>query len=565
MVSYPRPVYRLSQALLGLVLLCVAVDWMHLWWPVLTDPGLQIDDARTHLVGYHQFERDPGLVGDPVAGACMAMQPWLVRLFYQLVTPVTGLFSAAKWAQLLCVLIALAAAVVVARSRRWGLAAGALLAAFSLVFPWWVGGTPRQFGPPLLAMYIAGTLARRPRVRYSAALLASGTYPSAAMLMLATEGLLVLPYFWKEPWRLWRARAVKFACLAAVCAAFVLLPRPGSKSLGPVIILAEARSNPDYCNGARRLNMTLSANPFSKSIREVLFVFGFVPVNPDTKEKAGALRVAAAWVGLAGVGWLVISRRVRIPISAPAFWLAGATLYWLACHLAYRLYLPNRYSEYGMGTGAIAFLIGILVQTRIPRRPAWIHRSLGNLAAAGCVAGLWLAWGKSDRFSGTANIARAPHAALYEYARSLPGETRFGSHPYDGDDIPFWAGRASLCGYELDQPFFTGSWRNSVERTRATFAALYATDTAAVITFCDRWQITHLLLRPDRYREDFRKRAKYCDPFDEENRARLRRIPRGHLVLAEPPDDAVVFRDDRFTVVEVAGLRRAWGAAAASH
>lgn len=548
-----------------MAVVCAAgVGWVAHWWPELTDCGIQIDDVRTHLVGYHRFEREPTLVDDPVSGACMAMQPWLVRLLYQIVTPLTGLACAAKWVQLLCVLISVAAAFIVARSPRWGLAGGALLGAFGLVFPWWIGGTPRQFGPPLLALYMAGALTRRHRVRFAAALIAAGTYPSASILMLATEGLIALIRARKEPWHLWRTRVVRATFMGAACAALALLPKPGQGALGPVITLAEAKINPDYRDGARRLDLEVSANPVSKSILEVLFEFGLIPTNPDTKERAGAVRLAASWLTLLALAWLTIRGRIRIPAAAMAFFVAGTVCYWLACLFAYRLYLPNRYSEYGMGVGGTALLMGLLVQTRVLMRRPILNRAIGNLAAAACIGALWFCWGTAERFSGSANIAR-DRAALYDFVASLPLDARIASHPYDGDDIPFWAGRATLCGYELDQPFFTRAWHNSVERTRAAFAALYATDRSHVISFCDQWRITHLLLRPDRYRDDFRKRAKYCDPFDAENKRRLRPIRREQIVLAEPPAAAVVFRDDRFLLVDATLLRRAWGPPPPAH
>ncbi len=552
--------YRLSVVLLAVVLAGVAADWLRVWWPVLTDPGLQIDDARTHLVGYHRFARDPLLTGDPVTGACLAMQPWLARLFYMAATPAVGLHAAAKVAQALCVAIGVMAAVLLARSRRWGLAAGAILGMASLIFPWWIGGTPRQFGPPLLALYIAGALARRMRVRFGAAVIAAGIYPSATILMLVTEGLLTLWRFRRTPRSRWPRLAAPAVAMAAACAALALLPKPGREALGPVVTLAEAKTNPDYRDGARRLILDISPNPISKSILEVVYEIGLLPVNPDDGERRALPHLVGAWLGVAMLAWLVATRRIRVPAAAPAFWIAGAALYWLACVVAFRLYLPQRYSEYGIGTGGIACLIGLLTQTRIPKRPAYIHRSVANFLVAACLAGLWIAWGRTDRFGDIANTARAPHAALYDLAASLPEDARFASHPYDGDDIPFWSGRASLCGYELDQPFFTSAWRASVERTRATFAALYATDRAEVLAFCARWNVTHLLLRPDRYRDDFRKRAKYCDPFDAENKALLREIDRERLALLDPPGEAIIFRDHKFLVVDVAALRAAWAA-----
>ena len=142
----------------------------------------------------------------------------------------------------------------------------------------------------------------------------------------------------------------------------------------------------------------------------------------------------------------------------------------------------------------------------------------------------------------------------------LPIDALIAAHPNDGDEAPFWAGRASVVGYETLQPWLTGSWAKQRARSEATLRALYATDHATVLDYCTTHHVTHLLLNDDRYGADFRQRAKLFEPFDTMLRGLLARVTAADLVLAELPSDTVVARAGRFRIVDVAKLSAAWSA-----
>ena len=90
-------------------------------------------------------------------------------------------------------------------------------------------------------------------------------------------------------------------------------------------------------------------------------------------------------------------------------------------------------------------------------------------------------------------------AALFEFLRNTPSNTRIACHPYDGDDVPFRSGRPTTGEYETLQPWFVESWRRHKELIKEVLTALYAADLKALIAFYRKERITHLLLNTDRY------------------------------------------------------------------
>ncbi len=558
--------HRLSLLVLAAALVSFAVPWTIRSWGALFDPGVQTDDARTHLVGFHKFTPGAPLANDPVTANCLAMQPLLPRLLGSALAPLTGVYGLAKVFQFLSLAIVGLAAWVLARSRRAGPGASAMVILSAVGFPWWIGGTPRHFGVPLLALWIAGAVSGRFPIRALAAVLSAGIYPVATLIILAAEGLLALAGCFAPP----HARRVRHLAASAgmlgACALVIGAGRAGNRDLGPVITRAAIAAEPAYYAGIPQIATPPPLTPFTEGVLEYLAIFDPRPRTGDdaTNRWAGTPAAILAWALVAALAWALAARRIPLPAPAAALFGGSVICYWTAAALAFRLYLPQRYPEYGFGAAAAAFVISSLGGLRAPRRSFLAQQTVRNFLGAAFVAGFWMLWGGNYEPSEGANIRREDHAALYDFLNTLPPDSRLASHPNDGDDIPFWGRRAALCGFELDQPYYSLLWREAFARAWDGLRAMYATDRKDMLRIADRHKITHLLAVPARYGEDFRKRGRYERLPPADVKAFLKTLRREDLVLREPPPEAIVFRDNRFSVIEVARLRAAWNSPADS-
>jgi hypothetical protein len=526
---------------------------------LLFDPLVQADDARTYLFPVHRHGEGI-LTGDPLAADMALYTPPLLRALYAVLVPWTGLHAAAKVVQGLCFAVVLAAGWTLLRARRAGLAGAVLLVFLFLHTPFVVnrtaGGLPRSFAFPAIALWTAGALGGRARVRVAGVLLAAATYPVAMLILLAAEGLFVLRSGFR-PTRAMRRRLGRVALLAVACAAvlggFVLGEGRGDR----VHSAEEARREPAFGprgrlsvfpldDGGAGLVAALNA-PF---VASRLLGKGAGPVGR-------ALATATPLVLFAVLLLFVWTGLSPPPSGAAALLIGTIAVYVLAIALAFRLYAPDRYASYGGTAVALAlplWTLGLLAPRLRGERRAVVR----NAAALAFVAAVWVVCGDGVVPRNGVDLDGRTDASLYEFARGLPVESRIAAHPRDGDDLPLWAGRATVAGYETLQPWYVDSWRRQKERTKRLFAALYATDRETVLRFAEEEGVTHLLLRPDRYRQDFRSHARLFEPFDAYTARLLAGVARRDLVLAGVPAEAVVFRDRRFLVVDAARLRSLW-------
>ena len=161
-----------------LVVWWVAILWLRSWYagnePVLSDPLLQPDDARTALFPFHRYAPGHPLENDPIANEMLEYQPYAYRLLFRFTVPSVGLLVATKWVTKLLFGMFVMAGVVLMTSRRAGLGAGLLFAALFIhdqsIQNRIHGGLPRGFGFPVCALWLAGALAGRPNVRRVAAI-----------------------------------------------------------------------------------------------------------------------------------------------------------------------------------------------------------------------------------------------------------------------------------------------------------------------------------------------------------------------------------------------------------
>ena len=175
------------------------------------------------------------------------------------------------------------------------------------------------------------------------------------------------------------------------------------------------------------------------------------------------------------------------------------------------------------------------------------------------LAFVWFGIGNGVRVPAMgATIDYRNEAPLWDFIRGLPPDTRVASHIMDGDEIPLFTARATNGTAETLQPWLTLSWQRQKARAEDTLRAMYATDRDDVLEFAHKYRITHLLVNKNRYKDDFRARAKSFEPFTSFTNRLLSGASADNFVLASPPPDAIVFRFHQWQLIDVAKLEGDW-------
>lgn len=545
-------------------LLATLAAYLSVWiggnWGMLTNPDLQNDDARTILFPFHQYGSAKALGDDPISSEMLSLVPWGVRALYLAFVPIFDVYVASKLVQAVALGVLLYAAMVLARSRRAGLGAAALLLFFLLHTSYVAdrigGGLPRAFGFPCFALWLSGVLAQRRGPRFAAPVILALTYPSIMNLILAAEGLLALRGLGRIQWGIIGRRLRRYALLVGVCLACVLPAAMGDSDRGPIHTLEQAQAEPAFGRSGR-LWILPFANPvdaMSKAFISPLKVRGDT-LFPAIRDVADGEDLVALLL-IAGFLLLPFLRWVPPPAVAVSFFAGATVIYALSRIFAFQLYSPERYYSFGMPMACLTLLLCCSVHVGF-----WFkgrqRRIVRNLAAAALIGSVWSITGNGVVKDSGMEIDRQTDRDLYEFVRGLPKSSRFATHILDGDGIPFWGARATMGSFETLQPWFVGSWAHQKKRAMDTIDALYSTKLDAVLAYADENHVTHFLINRNRYRLQLSKNAGSFQPFSDYARQVVQGANRQDLVFSEPPSEAIVFSSGRFSVVSVEGLRKA--------
>ncbi len=553
------PLHAASCLVLWAVFLAFFAFWIAAHWGFLFDLGLQTDDSRIFFP-YHGLA-EPGLFdGDPIGAEVSAYVTPAVHLLYRVLTPFIGLYAASKVVQVACLAILLAAGVLLIGSRRVGLAGGLLLIFLMLHTPFVTsriaGGLPRSFAFPLFALWCAGALGRSERTRFTSAAIAALAYPPGMAMILAGEGVFGL----LQPSAAIRGWLKRYALLVLLCAAagFAALPPSGS---GHIHTLSEARLEPAFGPDGR-----LRVLPFSEPVPVIAWSFA-APYLPAGSAVSAALSSVASSLGsttaMIFVSLLLLLAAIRAapaPRAALAFFCGAVFVYAAARVLAFRLYSPVRFAEYGMPVAAMllgASVVGLILPRL--RRREW-RMAARNLAAVAFMGVLWLVNGDGLVINNGMTVSAYQDADLVHAIRGLPPDVRIACHPHEADDVTYWGMRPATDGYETIAVWLKGDWERQRKRTQDTLEALYATNRQALLEYCRIYGVTHLLIRTDRYGRDLSRGAALFEPFDSLMHDRLSDVPRQTLVVLQAPRDSIVFERMPFRLIDVEAVRDAWTA-----
>ncbi len=548
-----------SCLVLWVIVVAYAGVWVNAHSGYLFDPLLQNDDARTSLFPYHLYGPEATMGDDPIARDIAVRMPPGFWLQYRVLTPLVGLFTASKIVQLICLGIVVWTAVILCRSRRVGLAGALLLVFLMLHTPYVVnrigGGFPRAFTFPLTALWTAGVITAGPRARFAAVVAAAFLNPVAALLLLGAEGVYALQ----------RLDLKRYAVLVAVCFACVLPQAVRHSAYGRVHTLAEARQDPVFVHSPRRVLPFKSPLAVgTQYFAHPLHANGGGPLV-DAWDGLGAFGALAIAVGLVA---LAVSRRAPLPSAAIALLASAIVCYVAARVLAFRLYSPVRYLEYGCVASSLALIVST-VGLLLPRlRLRGKRAAIRNFAAFASIAVVLLVAGDGIIREDTPvrdsvvnhngmSIDERDEADLYAFIRTLPPDSRLALHPRDGAGVSYWTGRATTEHHETLTPWWVDSWRRARARTRDTLRALYAVDPDALLEYCDRYEISHLLINVGRYGHDYRAAARVFPPFDAFVDDVLADIDREQLVIPRLTDPStVVYYQVPWIVLDVERVRK---------
>ncbi|HSU39666.1 MAG TPA: hypothetical protein VLJ38_08860 [Polyangiaceae bacterium] len=539
-------------------------DWYHGNVPALWDPKIQPDDARTAIFPFHRYEAGAPLSTDPIATEMLEYQPYGYRLIFRLCVPLVGVLFTTKIVQALLFGLIAYAGVVLVRSPRAGLGAGLLLIFFffhdQYVQNRVLGGLPRGFGFPLATLWLAGAIAERANVRRAAALLAALTYPTALAMVLAAEGLFVVRRFgfpsFRTAWRRLRHYVLLVLACGVLLAPAVVV---GMSQGGPIHTLEQAKREPAFQGRLRVLPFGDPGKEFGVVLSEVYSHYreGDSPFpnfksHVDEYEHEVGVTMLALFLILPLMGWSMGLG------SVARFLAANLVLYALSRFFAFRLYSPERFYSVGMRSVALALAASSLGLVG-PGLPTHWRSIARNLTSAVALAFVWFGIGNGVRVPAMgATIDYRNEAPLWDFIRGLPPDTRVASHIMDGDEIPLFTARATNGTAETLQPWLTLSWQRQKARAEDTLRAMYATDRDDVLAFAHKYRITHLLVNKNRYKDDFRARAKSFEPFTSFTNRLLSGASADNFVLASPPADAIVFRFHQWQLIDVAKLEADW-------
>lgn len=540
----------------------VAASYLSVWtvgnWEMLSDPKLQNSDARTLTFAFHRYAREPALEHDPIAEEMLSYVPLAVRAVYRVLVPLSDVYVAPKLVQALCVGIVLWAAFIVARSRRAGLGAAAILL-FVVLHDWFAvyrlaSGLPRAFGFPLFALWLAGILAAKRRVRMGAIVASALTYPSVMNLMLAAEGIYACRQIGAIPLSVTLRRLKRYVILVACCAGALFPSLLAGRHNGPVHTLAQAQAEPAFGQDGR-----LHVLPFDPAIESMSDAFidalrprgvalfdGVADAYARDRDMSALLLVALLLL-------LPLFSITRIPWLALAFTSGSVILYWLSRALAFQLYSPERYYSFGMRMALMVLLVLLLAQS-FARLRGRARTTARNFAAAGFILLVWGVVGSGVVRKNGMTIDQRRDAELYEFIAGLPKDVRIASHPLDGDGIPYYSARATMGSYETLQPWFVDAWRKQRARTEATLRALYATDLDSILDYSHEHGVTHFLIDRKKYRSNLVKRSASFEPFTQTAKSILEDVDSDDLFFRDVPEAAIVYKKGSWLLVDVARL-----------
>ncbi len=551
------------------------------------DPLIFNDDARQQIVPF--FRYSDGVPGDVITDYYLACTPVGFRALYRsaaLAVDPAALSKALPYALLVVLLAAVAAAGYRLGGPTGATCAAALVLAGDTFLERMVGGLPRAFAHPLLAVAAAALVAGRPGWLAAATVAAMAFYPPAAL----TAGLALAAMLFALPahdrgaactWSVSR-RLIVLAATAALALAVHAPTAVACAAFGPVIRPADVSAYREIGPGGRyepddRAPFPGFARQASAVVGRMFRVTASGVAGPVDARTSGTTRsrpwrsaslpellAALLGVGLLGLAWSCAEGRRLLVLVA-----AAAAAHTLARLLAPHLHLPDRYVAYPvpvlvvLAAPAVAVAAGATIAARWPRlaatgatRPgAGGPRDSVAALALGAALGVAVLALVGARVSADAGwgVRIRPDTAVYRAVAALPADAVVAGWPTGPvDSVPYVARRRALLTFETHQALHMGYANEMRRRARALFEAYFASAWAPIVRLREELGVTHLLVDQRHFGE---APPAYFAPYDSWIAEAWTRGRRDGFVLASTArEPAVRFREGALELLDLHAL-----------
>lgn len=531
----------------GMQFLLVAffISYLFVWFSdyrdYLFNVSFQNDDARTILFPMHHYDHPPQLLNDPLAEAYSKSNPPAFKMMYQFLMQFMDLFQAAKSVQFLALASIFFAALfmIYKRPKNWELSVLYLFLILHTpaVMDRLAGGLVRSFGFPSLFIWGAGWLSDSYGLRVLGAVMSALLYPSTMLMIMVAEFLMALLHLLQKI--SWKKEAGIFLLSLVLYLPFMLV----FGSLGQVYTLEQAISNPAF--GHSGLLGFTDAIPFLDPLP--IFVSHFLkPLSVDVMSLSSGVNLI--WVAFLLVLFLAIffgkNELHKKQPWVPIFMAACFILYIAGRHFAFSLYTPERFFNFGMVAAGIFWILSVFKKME--------HRPLISRFSILILMGTLLFFGgKGTQAKTSVTINNQGKQPLYSYISQLPSDVMIAAHPEDSDDVPFWAARSSIGGYERTFLWIVDLFEKRTVEIKQMLGAFYATDFSEIDAFNQKYSVTHWLVKKDYFGEGFQSKAKQGEPFGSYVRQLLASRSPANMIFANPPPQAIVFQDEQYWLLDM--------------
>ena len=425
-----------------------------------------------------------------------------------------------------------------------------------------VGGLPRSFGYPVIAILVLGLVLGRPWVVVLATVVgASFYYVSAVISGLALAVyLLILPERWRgldETWTLRRRFLV--VALTGVLAVILVSPALFSGDRYGALVgpdryeeFPEAGTNGRYddLEGSGVLPQIME-QPLA-AVASIFWVgdsWGSrVWPGSRTFLNRHARKLAAVVIFMCAVGFFLrrSSPAARRLLIVPVVSLAGLqmSIWWEPY-----FFIPARYASL-VAPVLVMVLLPLSLLSIFGKVPSLRNKPdlVKALSVSACVGLVFFAAGRTSRTGLNVQIPEED-VSVYSFIGGLPDEALIAGLPKGlVENVPYLSEKKILHSYETHMVFHEQYMLVMRQRLSHLLEALYATSLSPLIFLRDEYQVTHLVVEKERYSE-----FAYFPPFDSMVDGLAEQVDQepGFLVDAE---SAIVFEHGEVVVIDLSRL-----------